>query len=699
MADLLIEIGCEDLPAGSIEALAAHLGSKLHTVLLDAELAGPPPALYATPRRIAALFPEVGARQPDTDVERKGPALAAAYDADGAPTKALAGFLRGAGATTDDVSTIETPKGSWVVLQQRKPGLALADIVGKALPGIVASMPMPRRMRWGDGDDEFLRPLVWLLAVHGSETLPLTLFGLTAGNETRGHRFHAPDEMRIDEPARYADQLTDAKVVADFAKRRALIVDQVAAAASKLDAVAVMDDELVDEVTALVEWPVALAGQFEALYLEIPDEALIQTMQENQRYFALRDRAGKLMNAFITVANVESSNPATIIDGNERVIRPRFADTMFFWEKDKARELSSYRPDLDRVLFQEKLGSVGDKVGRLELLASDIAGMIGAEPVSCSLAAALCKCDLVTAIVEELAKMQGIAGRYYASRDGQPDDIALAMEEHYFPKQAGGALPGNPIAETLALADKIDTIVGIHGQGLVPSGAKDPFALRRASLGVLRILSEGGPGGEGHDVDVAALVAASARHYAGRLEAIDEKAIIGYIMDRLRGYLIERGAPGDAIEAVLARGLSNPLDIRARLTAVESFRSSDAAVALAAASKRIGNLLRKADMTIPEAVDDTLFEESAERALAQALDKARPAIEEGFARRDYQDAMTATATLREPVDAFFEAVMVMADVPAVRANRLALLAQVEKLCSHTADLSRLDIGETDRQSA
>lgn len=699
MADLLIEIGCEDLPAGSIEALASHLGSKLHAVLLDAELAGPEPTLYATPRRIAALFPAVGARQPDTDVERKGPAVAAAYDADGAPTKALDGFLRGAGATRDDVSTVETPKGSWIVVQQRKPGLTLAEIVGKALPGLVGSMPMPRRMRWGAGDDDFLRPLVWLLAVHGSETVPLTLFGLTAGNETRGHRFHAPGMIRIDEPAAYADTLADAKVIADFAARRALIVEQVTAEATRLDAVAVMDEELVDEVTALVEWPVALAGQFEAQYLEIPDEALIQTMQENQRYFALRDRAGALMNAFITVANIESNKPSTIIDGNERVIRPRFADTMFFWEKDKARELSSYRPDLDRVLFQEKLGSVGDKVSRLEVLASDVAGMIGAQPVDCALAAALCKCDLVTAIVEELAKMQGIAGRYYALRDGHPEDIAAAMEEHYFPKQAGGALPGNPVAEALALADKIDTIVGVHGQGLVPSGAKDPFALRRASLGVLRILSEGGPEGQGHDVDVAALVAASARNFAGRLDGIDQAAIVGYVMDRLRGYLTERGAEGDAIEAVLARGLSNPLDIRARLAAVESFRKSDAAVALAAASKRIGNLLRKADMTIPDAVDRSLFEESAEEALADALDTARPSIEEGFAQRDYHGAMTATASLREPVDTFFEAVMVMADVPAVRANRLALLARVEALCSHTADLSRLEVGDGEGQAA
>ena len=691
MADLLIEIGCEDLPASSVVPLADHLGLKLFTALGESQLLGSrareadfEPVVFATPRRIGVRFRKIEGRQPDRDIERKGPSLAAAYDADGQPTKALAGFLRSAGASVEELSTVETPKGEWVVLRQRRPGLSLAEVLAEALPGIVASMPMPRRMRWGSGSEEFLRPVVWLLAVHGAETLPLSLFGLEAGNETRGHRFHAPAPIRIDDPERYEEALRDAYVVADYYERHERVERQVRRVAAEAGGTALMDGALVDEVTALVEWPVALAGRFDEAFLELPDEALIQTMEENQRYFALRDRTGALMNAFVTVANIESRDPATVIDGNERVIRPRFADTMFFWEQDRARTLASFRPELDRVLFQERLGSVGDKVERLEALAAALAPAIGVDPEEARLAASLCKCDLVSAIVGELPKMQGIAGRYYARRDGCSEAVAVAMEEHYFPKQAGGALPAGPLARTLALADKADTLVGIHGQGLVPSGAKDPFALRRASLGIVRILREGG-----YDLDLAALVALAARGYAGRIDPIDERAIVGYVVERLRGHLVECGASPDALDAVLAKGLSHPLDIDARLEAIERFRTTEAASALGAANKRIANILRKASVPIPATVDDAALVEPAERGLAEALEAARPDIETRFAARDYAGAMAATATLREPVDAFFDAVLVMAEERRLRDNRLALLGQVETLCGFTAELSRL----------
>jgi len=694
VADLLIEIGCEDLPAGSVLPLAIHLRRELLDVLYKAKLlernrgtVSSAQESFATPRRIAVRCPHVKDCQPDREVERKGPALTAAYDVDGQPTKALQGFLRSANASVDELSTIETPKGAWVVLRQRQPGRTLADVLAEALPEIVRTMPMPRRMRWGAGEHEFLRPVVWLLAVHGDKTLPLSLFGLEAGNVTYGHRFHAPAAIRMDDPAEYESELKDAYVIADFHERRDIIKGQVEAMASEVGGTVIRDDDqendpLFDEVTALVEWPVALAGRFDEAFLEIPDEALIQTMEENQRYFALRDEGGALMNAFVTVANIESTNPETVIDGNERVIRPRFADTMFFWEQDKRRTLAEMRPALDRVLFQEKLGSVGDKVARLETLVGEIAPVTGADADEARLAASLCKSDLVSAIVEELPKMQGIAGRHYAARDGHPDAVAVAMEEHYFPKQAGGALPSGDVARTLALADKADTLVGIHGQGLVPSGAKDPFALRRASLGIVRILREGG-----HDMDIAELIAAAAKGHAGR---IDEGAIVAYVVERLRGHLVERGASADAVDAVLAKGLSHPLDIDARLEAIERFRTTDAAAALAAANKRIANIVRKAATPVPDEIDPDALVEPAERALADALEAARPDIEARFAARDYAGAMTATATLREPVDAFFDAVMVMDEDPRLRDNRLALLARVERLCGFTAELSRLD---------
>ena len=710
-ADLLIEIGCEDLPAGSVRPLATHLNLELFRVLNKAQLlelsVGEAPlqkamlqkGSFETPRRIAAYCRHVKGRQPDREVERKGPSLAAAYDADGRPTKALQGFLRSANASAEDLSTIETPKGEWVVLRQSLPGLTLAEVLADALPEIVRTMPMPRRMRWGAGEVEFVRPVAWLLAVHGAETLPLSLLGLEAGEVTYGHRFHAPSAIRVEGPDDYESSLKNAYVVADSGDRRDDIVEQVKRVAREVGGIALMDDALVDEVTALVEWPVALAGRFDERFLELPDEALIQTMEENQRYFALRDERGALMNAFVTVANIESTNPATVVDGNERVIRPRFADTMFFWEQDAKRRLESFRPELDRVLFQKKLGSVGDKVARLEALAPAIAASLGdaanaanaanaasavdAEEVR--LAASLCKCDLVSAIVEELPKMQGIAGREYAARDGLSAAVQEAMERHYFPKQAGGELPVGLVARSVALADKLDTLVGIHGQGLVPSGTKDPFALRRASIGIVRILIEGG-----HDLDLAELIAASARAYEGRLDNIDEGPILAYVIERLRGYLVERGASADAVDAVLAKGVTRPLDVEARLEAIERFRAAEAAPVLAAASKRIANILRKADGAVPDAIDPDALVEPAERALAEALDAARPGIEARFAARDYAGAMTATATLREPVDAFFEAVMVMDEDPRLRANRLALLARLERLCSFTAELSRLD---------
>ena len=512
-----------------------------------------------------------------------------------------------------------------------------------------------------------------------------SVLGLQATNATYGHRFHAPGAIALSNPADYESALKKAFVVADFGARRQQIADQVSAAAKQAGAQPVVDDALLDEVTALVEWPVAITGKFDPSYLDIPKEALIQTMEENQRYFALLDNNGNLMPSFITIANIESNNVQSVIDGNERVIHPRFADTLFFWELDKSKKLIDHLPELDKVLFQKKLGSVGDKVRRIKTLGAWLAPRMGADAASCETAAELCKCDLTTEIVKELAKMQGIAGRYYAVRDGQSNDIADAMEQHYFPKQAGSALPGNPVARVVSVADKIDTLVGIYGQGLKPTGAKDPFGLRRAALGIVRILIE-----QEQDIDLHALVSEAIKTYGSVLPAdANGTEMVDYMLERLRGYAVDQGYTIDVINAVLARGVTTPLDVVQRLQAIKPFRETPAAVSLSAASKRISNILKKASITTAQPINEALLQEPAEKVLYANLQQLAPVIKAQFEARDYSKAMTTTAGLREQVDTFFDDVMVMSDDAALQANRLALLQQVNELCSYTADLSHL----------
>jgi len=684
MADLLIEIGCEDLPAASVQPLAKHLGKALYEVLSKAELCSTEPQVFATPRRIAALWSDVGEQQPDQHVERKGPAVAAAY-VDGEPSKALAGFLKSASATVDDLSTIDTPKGEWVVLKQVQPGRSLQVVVADAMPDIIKTMPMPKRMRWSDFDHEFLRPVVWLCAMHGAKTLPLAVLGLASGNATQGHRFHSPDPVTLDDASSYSDVLYKHRVIADFAKRREVIETAVNKKAKTLGGTAVSDAGLLDEVTALVEWPVIVAGKFEENFLEIPKEALIQTMQENQRYFALLDDANELMPGFITVSNVESKNEKTVIEGNERVIRPRFADTMFFWEQDKQKTLIDHQQSLGALLFQKELGSVGDKVDRMQTIGVWLADRLGVSGDDVKLAASLCKCDLNTEIVKELAKMQGIAGRYYALREGHNSAVAAAMEEHYFPKQAGGPLPMHGVGQIVSISDKIDTLVGIYGLGMKPTGAKDPFGLRRAAIGVVRMAIE-----KQLDFDLAELIAQSVHSYGDKLPTdFNQQTLIDYIIERLKGYAQEQGYSLDSIDAVLAKSLSNPLDIFARLQAIDEFRSTEAAESLAAAAKRSGNILKKAKTNSDLAVDKTLLAEPAELVLFEAMQAIEPQIESDLSQRDYAKAMTTTASLRVSVDAFFDNVMVNTDDEPTRNNRLALLGQLNALCSCTAELSRL----------
>ncbi|MFK7852494.1 MAG: glycine--tRNA ligase subunit beta [Granulosicoccus sp.] len=683
MSDLIIELGCEELPAASMLPLATHLGSALFEVLNQSQLCSVEPEIFATPRRIAARFSQVGERQADSEVERRGPAKAAAFK-DGEPTKALQGFMRSAGVGVDELSTIETPKGEWMIVRQKQAGQTLSDVLANALPGVIKTMPMPKRMRWSSGSHEFLRPVVWLMVLHGDTVLPLDLLGLQSSNQTRGHRFHSPAAIELSSPDDYETALHSAYVMADPAKRRTEIVSAVQQQAAALGGTAVMDDELLDEVNALVEWPVALAGRFDEGFLEIPKEALIQTMQENQRYFALLDEGGALMPAFITIANLESVDTATVIDGNERVIRPRFADTMFFWNQDKKSKLSEHQAQLSRLLFQEKLGSVADKVERMGRIGSWLASSLNVDSKQVELAVSLCKCDLNTEIVKELAKMQGICGRYYALRDGYPSEVADAMEQHYYPKQAGGSLPEGAVSQMVSLADKTDTLVGIFGLGMKPTGAKDPFGLRRASLGIVRIIVECK-----HDVDLRSLLSTSISSYGDRLAEPDLQGMLDYVIERMRGYLIEQGYAADAIEAVLAKGLTRPLDIVDRLSAMQQFRQTPAAISLAAASKRISNILKKVDSPVSDSVDASLLREAAELALYKQLEAVRPDIEAHIQSSNYQSAMGETARLRETVDLFFDQVMVMDEDKALKNNRLALLKQVNLLCCATAELGLL----------
>ena len=700
MADLLIEIGCEELPADSVLPMARHLADALRAALDEAGLGGGVPAVFATPRRLAARWPDVRARQADRAVERQGPAVAAAFEGGepgGEPTRALRGFLAKAGAEVSDVVVVGEGGKAKVAVRIVEPGRELEDVVREALDDALRRMPMPRRMRWSDGEAEFLRPVAWLAALHGDRALPIGAFGLDAGETTRGHRVHAPGPHALADGGAYESTLREAFVEPDFAARRARVVEGVRAEAARVGGEPVMDDSLVDEVTNLVEWPVALAGRFEERFLALPKEALVQTMQENQRYFALLAPDGALLPAFVTVANLESADPARVVDGNERVIRPRFADTMFFWEQDARATLASRTEALDRVLFHPELGSVGDRVRRMVRLAAELAPALGADAEAVAAAASLAKSDLVSAIVEELPEMQGIAGRYYAARDGHPEVVARAVEQHWWPLQAGAPLPADAVGTAVALADRLDALVGIFGIGRRPTGAKDPFALRRAAIGVCRLLVE-----PGHGLDLDDAIGAAARAYAApaaeggaELPSLDPAEVREFVLERLRVHLVEQvGRPADAVEAVLATGSAAPSDVDARVRAIEAFRATPAAGSLSRAAKRCGNLLRRAEAgDVAAAVDPARLVEPAERALGAALDAARPEVDAALAGGDYASAMDRTATLAEPVDRFFDEVMVMDEDPTLRANRLALLAALAALSNRTADLSRLAPGE------
>lgn len=684
--DLLIEIGTEELPPKALKKLSDAFTSGIIEGLNKAELSHGTVKSYATPRRLALLVHNLDTAQSDRAVEKRGPALQAAFDGDGNPTKATEGFARSCGISADQLDKLETDKGAWLVYRTIQQGQPTAALIPAIVQDSLNTLPIPKRMRWGNLEAEFVRPVHWLVLLFGDDVIDAEILTVKSGRDTCGHRFHHPDPIYLGEPAAYAPILeTSGHVIADFADRREAIRAQVMEAAEKNGGMAVIDEELLDEVTGLVEWPVAVVGSFDQRFLEVPPECLISAMKGHQKYFHMVDAAGKLMPNFITVSNIESRRPEFVREGNERVIRPRLTDADFFWTQDKKLRLEDHLERLKTVLFQSKLGSVYDKSLRVSALAEHIARLIGGDGTMAARAALLAKCDLMTNMVFEFTELQGIMGRYYATHDGEDTEVAAALDEQYMPRFAGDGLPAGKVGQALAIAEKLDTLVGIFGIGQLPSGDKDPFALRRAALGALRIIIE-----QRLDLDLKATLEHSAETHIG---LFDNSGVISQVFDfmmtRLKAYYADTGVAPDTFEAVLAQQPVQPLDFDARIKAVTAFRQLPEAEALAAANKRIGNILKKAEQAIPERVDPSRFTDTAEKALAAKIEAMAEIVAPLFAERDYEAALKALAALRPEVDTFFDEVMVMADDAAVRANRLALLQRLSGLFLEVADLGQL----------
>ena len=684
--DLLVEIGTEELPPKALRRLSNAFSESMEKGLHAAALQPSSIHAYAAPRRLALLIRDLPPNQQDRETVRRGPALAAAFDDDGCPTQAAIGFARSCAVDVEQLDQLETKKGSWLsfrAVEKGKPVSALIpDMVRKSLAGL----PIPKRMRWGDQEHEFVRPVHWVVLLFGDEVIDADILGIKADRYTHGHRFHHPQPMYIAEPEAYLPLLeTEGRVLADFATRREAIRAQVLEQAKQLNGKAVIDDELLNEVTALVEWPVALSGRFDRAFLQVPPEALVSSMQDHQKYFPVEDENGKLLPFFIAIANLESKDPQQILAGNERVIRPRLADAAFFWNQDCKQALKTHIDGLRSMVYQKKLGSLFDKQERVARLAANIAVQIGSDGSYAERAARLCKCDLLTSIVCEFPDLQGIMGRYYASHDGEAAAVCNAIEEHYRPRFAGDELPDTATGQALALADRLDSLVGIFAIGQQPSGDKDPFALRRAALGVVRICIE-----KELDIDLEALLNSAAETFDASVNAATTTAaVFGYVMDRLRAYYQESGVEFDLIDAVLATRPTRLLDLDRRIQACRIFRRLPEAGSLAAANKRIANILKKTDEDIPGKVDVSSLVDDAEKQLAEQLGDMRSAVIPLMDAGDYTPALKQLAGLRENVDAFFDQVMVMVDDDTLRSNRLSLLHNLSELFLRVADLSRL----------
>lgn len=683
--DLLVEIGTEELPPKALKKLSDAFTDGIVAGFQAAGLAADEVIAYAAPRRLAVWLKAIPAQQADQQIEKRGPAIQAAFDKDGNPSKAAQGFAASCGVEFSQLQRLETDKGAWLMFRQTQASQTTAMLFPSIVKQSLDNLPIPKRMRWGDGDAEFVRPVHWIVMLANEQVIEAEILGIKTGRESRGHRFHAPAPINIRQPADYAVQLGEAYVIARFEARSTMISQRVQELAAELGGQAIMPDTLLDEVAALVEWPVPIAGRFEEKFLAVPQEALIHTMQGDQKYFGLTDTNGRLMPNFITISNIESKDPSKVSEGNERVIRPRFSDAAFFWEQDKKQSLASRRDKLKTVVFQQQLGSLYDKSVRVAALSKYIAQQLNADESLAVRAGELGKCDLITNMVFEFTDLQGTMGRYYAQQDGEPAEVAQAMEEQYLPRFAGDVLPTTQTGRILALAERLDTLAGIFAIGQKPTGTKDPFGLRRSALGVLRILIE-----QQLPLDLADLLEQAAHNLSAQLGSKpDMHEALEYILERLRAYYQEQGIGAELVEAVAVLKPTQPLDFDRRLKAVAAFRQLTAAESLAAANKRISNILKKIETTLPAEVDTSLLQEQAEQALAKSLQAQQAEVMYLFATGDYKQALLSLAHLREPVDNFFNDVMVMADDEALRNNRLALLSQLRGLFLRVADLSVL----------
>ncbi|ENM3801741.1 glycine--tRNA ligase subunit beta [Vibrio cholerae] len=688
--EFLIELGTEELPPKQLRTLAEAFAANFAAELATADIAHEGVTWFATPRRLALKVANLAESQPDRVVEKRGPAVNVAFDADGKPTKAAEGWARGNGITVEQAERLVTDKGEWLLFKEQVQGQQTASVVVEMAAKALANLPIAKPMRWGDKETQFIRPVKTLTILFGSELIQGEILGVASARTIRGHRFMGEAEFTIESAEQYPAILEErGKVIADYATRKAMIIEGSQQAAQQLGGIADLEDALVEEVTSLVEWPVVMTAKFEEKFLKVPAEALVYTMKGDQKYFPvyshkMGDANKKLLPNFIFVSNIESKEPRHIVEGNEKVVRPRLADAEFFFNTDRKRPLVDRLPLLENAIFQQQLGTIKDKTDRITELAGYIAEQIGADVEKSKRAGLLAKCDLMTSMVFEFTDTQGVMGMHYARHDGEAEEVAVALNEQYMPRFAGDELPSRGVSAAVAMADKLDTIVGIFGIGQAPKGS-DPFALRRASLGVLRILVE-----YGYQLDLVDLIAKAKSLFGNRLtNANVEQEVIEFMLGRFPTWYQDAGFSIDIIQAVLARNPTKPADFDQRVKAVSHFRALEEAEALAAANKRVGNILAKYDGELGEEIDLALLQEDAEKALAEAVEIMAEALEPAFATGNYQEALSKLAGLRAPVDAFFDNVMVMADDEALKKNRLTLLNKLRNLFLQIADISLL----------
>jgi glycyl-tRNA synthetase beta chain len=683
--NLLVEIGTEELPPKALRKLAEAFAANLTAELESLELGHQGVSWYASPRRLGLQVKALDAKQQDKEVEKRGPATKAAFDAEGNPTKAAMGWARGCGIEVKDAQTLETDKGAWLLHIAKVAGQETKTLMTDAISKALAKLPIPKPMRWGANKTQFIRPVHTVTILFGSELVEGEILGKQVSNQLQGHRFHHPEKISIDHADDVFEVLKSAYVIADYEQRKAQIRAQIEDAAKAVNAVVAMDEDLLEEVTSLVEWPVTLTATFEEAFLDVPAEALIYTMKDDQKYFPLLDQDGKLLNKFLFVSNIESKDPSVVISGNEKVVRPRLADAQFFFETDKKKTLESRLESLDSVLFQKQLGTLKDKSQRISELAGYIAEQLGADKELAARAGLLSKTDLMTEMVMEFTDVQGVMGMHYARHDGEAEEVAVAQNEQYMPRFAGDNLPTNVISCAVAIADKFDTLVGIFGIGQAPKGDKDPFALRRAAIGALRIMVE-----KQLPLDILDLVAKSQTLFGEKLTNLNVSTdVFDFMLGRFRAWYQDEGIEVDVIQAVLARRPTKPVDFDRRVKAVSHFRTLDAAESLAAANKRVSNILAKNNITTQGDVDQSLLSDEAEKVLASQVAKFATDLAPLYSDGNYQEALSQLAGIRDSVDNFFDNVMVMADDEAVKQNRLALLSQLSGLFLEIADISVL----------